>query len=287
MFDKICLVGVGLINGSLAKDLKRLGLARTITGLGRDRERLSGAQSAGLIDGFALLADADVAGADLVVLGVPVAKTAQALEAIRPSLGPATLLTDVGSTKCSVIQAARQVFGGLPGQFVPGHPIAGSERTGYEHAKDRLFDGCRVILTPTESTDAQALQRIRALWQAVGAEVDELSADRHDLILSATSHLPHMVAYTLVNYLEAKPEAEQIFDYAAAGFYDFTRIASSSPAMWTDICIANREQLLVSIEGFGQLLKELHALISDGKEEALHAFLEQAKHLRDHNSAKK
>ena len=144
-----------------------------------------------------------------------------------------------------------------------------------------------MILTPTEDTDAQALQRIQAMWQAVGARVDELSADRHDLILSATSHLPHMVAYTLVNYLEAKPEAEQIFDYAAAGFYDFTRIASSSPAMWTDICMANREQLLVSIEGFGQLLKELHALISDGKEEALYAFLEQAKHLRDHNSSKK
>lgn len=287
MFDKVCLVGVGLINGSLARDLKRLDLARAITGLGRDRERLAGAQSAGLIDDFALLADADVADADLVVLGVPVAKTAEVLEAIRPSLGSSTLLTDVGSTKCSVIQAAQGVFGELPARFVPGHPIAGSERIGYEHAKDQLFDGRRVILTPTEDTDAQALQRIQAMWQAVGARVDELSADRHDLILSATSHLPHMVAYTLVNYLEAKPEAEQIFDYAAAGFYDFTRIASSSPAMWTDICLANREQLLVSIEGFGQLLKELHALISDNKEEALYAFLEQAKHLRDHNSKKK
>ena len=287
MFDRVCLVGVGLINGSLAKDLKRLDLARTITGLGRDRERLAGAHSAGLIDDFDLLADADVADADLVVLGVPVAKTAEVLEAIRPSLGSATLLTDVGSTKCSVIQAARQVFGDLPRQFVPGHPIAGSEQIGYEHAKARLFDGRRVILTPIENTDAQALQRIRAMWQAVGAEVDELSADRHDLILSATSHLPHMVAYTLVNYLEAKPEADQIFDYAAAGFYDFTRIASSSPAMWTDICMANREQLLVSIEGFGQLLKELHSLISDDKEEALYAFLELAKHLRDHNSSKK
>ncbi len=287
MFDRVCLVGVGLINGSLAKDLKRLDLARTITGLGRDRERLAGAHSAGLIDDFDLLADADVTDADLVVLGVPVAKTAEVLEAIRPSLGSTTLLTDVGSTKCSVIRAAEQVFGDLPRQFVPGHPIAGSEQIGYEHAKARLFDGRRVILTPTENTDAQALQRIRAMWQAVGAEVDELSADRHDLILSATSHLPHMVAYTLVNYLEAKPEADQIFDYAAAGFYDFTRIASSSPAMWTDICMANREQLLVSIEGFGQLLKELHSLISDDKEEALYAFLEQAKHLRDHNSSKK
>lgn len=287
MFGNVCLVGVGLINGSLARDLKRLDLARAITGLGRDRERLAGAQSAGLIDDYALLADADVADADLVVLGVPVAKTAEALEAIRLSLGSSTLLTDVGSTKCSVIQAAQEVFGELPAQFVPGHPIAGSERIGYEHAKDQLFEGRRVILTPTEDTDAQALQRVRAMWKAVGARVDELSADRHDLILSATSHLPHMVAYTLVNYLEAKPEAEQIFDYAAAGFYDFTRIASSSPAMWTDICLANREQLLVSIEGFGQLLKELHALISDGKEEALYAFLEQAKHLRDHNSKKK
>ena len=287
MFDNVYLVGVGLINGSLAKDLKRLELARVITGLGRDRERLAGAQSAGIIDRFALLGEADVADADLVVLGVPVAKTAEVLAAIQPSLGSGTLLTDVGSTKGSVIQAAEEVFGELPECFVPGHPIAGSERIGYEHAEENLFFERRVILTPTENTNAEALQRIRALWQAVGARVDELSAEQHDLILSATSHLPHMVAYTLVNYLEHKPEAEQIFDYAAAGFYDFTRIASSSPAMWTDICLANREQLLVSIEGFGELLKELHSLISDRKDEALYAFLEQAKHLRDHNSVKK
>ncbi len=287
MFDNVCLVGVGLINGSLAKDLKRLELAQVITGLGRDRERLAGAQSAGIIDRFALLQEADVADADLVVLGVPVAKTAEVLAAIQPSLAPGALLTDVGSTKGSVIQAAEEVFGRLPEHFVPGHPIAGSERIGYEHAEENLFSGRRVILTPTENTNAEALQRIRALWQGVGARVDELSAEQHDLILSATSHLPHMVAYTLVNYLEHKPEAEQIFDYAAAGFYDFTRIASSSPAMWTDICLANREQLLVSIEGFGELLKELHSLISDRKDEALYAFLEQAKHLRDHNSAKK
>ena len=287
MFNKVYLVGVGLINGSLAKDLKRLNLAKVVIGLGRDRQRLAGAQSAGIIDEYALLKEADVEEADVVVLGVPVAKTAEVLEAIKPSLNPETVLSDVGSTKCSVIQAVREVFGEVPAQFVPGHPIAGSEQIGYEHAKENLFLECRVILTPTEHTDVEALQSIRAMWEATGARVDELSAKQHDLILSATSHLPHMVAYTLVNYLEARPDAERIFNYAAAGFYDFTRIASSSPAMWTDICLANREELLISIDGFGHLLKELRSLICENEEEALYAFLEQAKHLRDFNFAKK
>ena len=287
MFGKVYLVGVGLINGSLAKDLKRLDLAKVVTGLGRDRQRLEGAQSAGIIDEYALLEEANVAEADVVVLGVPVAKTAEVLETIKPSLNPHTVLSDVGSTKCSVIQAVSEVFGEVPSRFVPGHPIAGSEQIGYEHARDNLFQGCKVILTPTEHTDVEALQSIRAMWKATGAQVDELSAEQHDLILSATSHLPHMVAYTLVNYLEARPDAEDIFNYAAAGFYDFTRIASSSPAMWTDICLANREELLTSIDGFGQLLKELRSLISENDEEALYGFLERAKHLRDFNSVKK
>ena len=287
MFNKVYLIGVGLINGSLARDLKSLGLARVVAGIGRDRQRLEGARSLGVIDEYCLLQDADVSDADAVVIGVPVARTADSLAAIRSSLSADTLLTDVGSTKCSVIQAAREVFGEVPSRFVPGHPVAGSEQSGYEHAQESLFRGRKVILTPVENTDAQALQDIRQMWQATGALVDEMSAQAHDMILSATSHLPHMVAYALVHYLGGRPDADHVFDYAAAGFYDFTRIASSSPDMWTDICMANRDELLRSLDGFADLLQELRAMISQGDEQALHTILGQAKHLRDNHPAQK
>lgn len=285
MFSKVYLIGVGLINGSLARDLKSRNLAEAVVGIGRSRQRLEGARSLGIIDEYCLLGDVDVSDADAVVIGVPVEKTADALDSIKPSLNSRTLLTDVGSTKRSVIRAAREVFGKLPGGFVPGHPIAGSELSGYEHAQENLFQGRRVILTPAGDTDAQALQRLRQMWQALGATVDELTPERHDMILSATSHLPHMVAYALVDYLGARPDADQIFDYAAAGFYDFTRIASSSPAMWTDICKANRDELLSTLDGFSALLEELRSIISGQDEQALKDFLGRAKHLRDSNSA--
>ena len=287
MFNKVYLIGVGLINGSLARDLKSRNLAKVIIGIGRNRQRLAGARSLGIIDGYCLLQDADVSDADAIVIGVPVAKTADSLASIKSSFNANTLLTDVGSTKCSVIQAVQEVFGELPARFVPGHPIAGSEQSGYEHARENLFRDRKVILTPAENTDAQALQRIRQMWQAAGAVVDELAPEQHDLILSATSHLPHMVAYALVSYLGARPDADQAFKYAAAGFYDFTRIASSSPAMWTDICMANRDGLLGSIDGFSGLLKELRSVISDQDEQALYTFLDRAKHLRDSNPVKK
>ncbi len=287
MFNKVYLIGVGLINGSLARDLKSLGLARVVAGIGRDRQRLEGARSLGVIDEYSLLQDADVSDADAIVIGVPVARTADSLAAIQSSLSADTLLTDVGSTKCSVIQAAREVFGEVPSRFVPGHPVAGSEQSGYEHAQESLFRGRKVILTPVENTDAQALQDIRQMWQATGASVDEMSAQAHDMILSATSHLPHMVAYALVHYLGGRPDADHVFDYAAAGFYDFTRIASSSPDMWTDICVANRDELLRSLDGFAGLLQELRAMISQGDEQALHTILGQAKHLRDNHPAQK
>ena len=285
MFGKVYLIGVGLINGSLARDLKVRNLAEVVVGVGRSRQRLEGVRTLGIVDEYCLLRDADVSDADLIVIGVPVGKTAEVLAAIRPSYRFDTLLTDVGSTKCSVIQAALEVFGELPPGFVPGHPIAGSELSGYEHAQENLFLDRKVILTPAGSTDAQALLRIRRMWQATGASVDELDAELHDRILSATSHLPHMVAYALVHYLGSRPDAEHIFGYAAAGFYDFTRIASSSPDMWEDICMANRGELLASLDGFAGLLETLRAMIAEGDGPKLHDFLGQAKRLRDSNSA--
>ncbi len=281
MFNKVYLVGVGLINGSLAKDLKRLQLAKEVIGIGRNSQRLAKAQTLHIIDQYQLLPENDVSNADVIVFGVPVGKIKDTLSLLKPNLNPDTLLTDVGSTKNNVIQAAEEILGELSAKFVPAHPIAGSEQSGFEHAQDNLFQDRKVILTPTEKTDAAAVQKIKKMWQIMGAQVIEMTAEQHDAILSMTSHLPHMVAYTLVNYLGKQPDASNIFNYAAGGFYDFTRIASSDPTMWADICIANKDMLLKSIEGFNKCLNELRSAIDKQDVDAIYNLLKQAKHLRD------
>ncbi|MCZ6566139.1 MAG: prephenate dehydrogenase/arogenate dehydrogenase family protein [Gammaproteobacteria bacterium] len=281
MFNKVYLVGVGLINASLAKDLKRYQLAKTIIGVGRDSQRLAKAQALDIIDNYQLLQDCNVSDADVIILGVPVGKTGDSLALLKPSLNPRSLLTDVGSTKGNVVQAAEEVFGELPARFVPGHPIAGSEQSGFEYAQEDLFQNRKVILTPTENTDEAAVQDIKKMWLATGAQVEEMTVGQHDAILSATSHLPHMVAYTLVNYLGERDDASSIFNFAAGGFYDFTRIASSDPTMWVDICKANKDRLLESIDGFSNCLNELRSAIDKQDGDVINALLKQAKHLRD------
>lgn len=283
MFNKVYLVGVGLINASLAKDLKRLNLAQSIVGVGRDSQRLATAQSLNIIDEYQLLESVDVSNADVIVVGVPVGKIKDTFSILKSSLNAYTLLTDVGSSKCDVVQAALEVFGELPINFVPGHPIAGSEQSGFEHSIEQLYENRKVILTPTDKTSSSASDAITKMWKAVGANVDLMSASKHDAILSATSHLPHMVAYNLVNYLGKRDDAESIFKYAAGGFYDFTRIASSDPTMWADICVANRDEIINSINGFIDCLSELKQKISTQDKDAIHALFEQAKQLRDKN----
>jgi len=283
MFNKVYLVGVGLINASLAKDLKRLQLAKVIVGVGRDAQRLSAAKSSNIIDEFQVLEKIEVSDADVIVVGVPVGKIKDTFEIIKPSFSTDTLLTDVGSSKSDVMQAALDVFGDLPETFVPGHPIAGSEQSGFEHAVEGLYENRKVILTPTPKTTAGASEAIASMWRAVGATVDLMPASKHDAILSATSHLPHVVAYNLVNYLGQREDAESIFNYAAGGFYDFTRIASSDPTMWADICVANKDEIIKSIEGFIDCLAELKQKISTQDEEGMYALFDQAKKLRDKN----
>ncbi|MCK5667432.1 MAG: prephenate dehydrogenase/arogenate dehydrogenase family protein, partial [Thiotrichaceae bacterium] len=185
-----------------------------------------------------------------------------------------------------VIQAALEVFEELPANFIPGHPIAGSEQSGFEHSVEQLYKNRKVILTPTEKTAASASDAITKMWESVGANVDLMSAGKHDAILSATSHLPHMVAYNLVNYLGQRDASEGVFNYAAGGFYDFTRIASSDPTMWADICVANKDEIINSIDGFIACFEELKQKIVDQDESALHASFELAKQLRDKNLKK-
>jgi prephenate dehydrogenase len=283
MFNKVYLVGVGLINASLAKDLKKKKLAKTIVGIGRSSQRLAAAQSLNIIDDYQLLENIDVSDADVIVVGVPVGKIKDTFAAIKPSFNSKTLLTDVGSSKSDVVQAALEVFGELPVNFVPSHPIAGSEKSGFEHSVEQLYKNRKVILTPTDKTSDSANEIIKKMWQSVGASVDLMSASKHDAILSATSHLPHMVAYNLVNYLGKRKDAESIFNYAAGGFYDFTRIASSDPTMWADICVANKEEIVNSLDGFINCLGELKKQIADEDKNAIHALFKQAKQLRDEN----
>jgi len=277
---------VGLINASLAKDLKRHQLAEKIIGVGREKSRLAAAQNAGVIDDFQLMQEIDVSIADLIVVGVPVSKIKHIFESIKPSLNSQTIVTDVGSSKASVIAQALEVFGELPANLVPGHPIAGSEQSGFEHAVESLYQDRKVILTPTERTAADSLKAIQTMWQSVGANVDVMSAEQHDAILSATSHLPHIVAYNLVNYLAERDDSESIFNYAAGGFYDFTRIASSDPTMWSDICIENKQEIIKSIEGFANCLEDLKNRIVNQDKQAIHELFSNARQLRNENLKK-
>jgi len=286
MFNKVYLVGVGLINASLAKDLKKKKLAQFIVGIGRDAQRLAVAQSLDIIDEYQLLKDVDVSDADVIVIGVPVGKIKDTFTILKPSLNAKTLLTDVGSSKSDVIQAALEVFEELPVNFIPGHPIAGSEQSGFEYSVEQLYKNRKVILTPTVKTAASASDAITKMWEGVGANVDLMPASQHDAILSATSHLPHMVAYNLVNYLGQRDESEGVFNYAAGGFYDFTRIASSDPTMWADICVANKDEIINSIDGFIACFEELKQKIVNQDESTLHASFELAKQLRDKNLKK-
>ncbi len=281
MIDTLCIVGVGLIGGSLARDLRRLGLAREVVGASRSAAHLERARELRVIDRF----DTDVAtavrGADMVVVAVPLGSMAAVFAAMRHGLDPGAVVTDVGSAKGSVLRAAREAFGEVPPWLVPGHPIAGTEKSGVEASVEDLFAGRRVILTPTAETDPQALARVRDMWHYVGADVLTMDPEHHDEVLAATSHLPHMLAYTLVDVLGRMQDRVEIFRYAAGGFRDFTRIASSDPQMWHDICVANRDQLATVLARFGEDLEALLAAVRRGDGEHLRQVFTRAKALRD------
>lgn len=281
MIERLCIVGVGLIGGSLAKDLRRLGLVGEVVGCSRKRANLERARELGIVDSYALDPVDAVAGADMVVLAVPLGAMEGVLGAMRPGLDARAVITDVGSAKVSVLHGARAVFGEVPGNFVPAHPIAGTEHSGVEAAIEGLFRGRRVILTPVEATRPDAIERVRAMWEAVGAEVLLMDPIHHDEVLAATSHLPHMLAYTLVDMLGSMEERVEMFRYAAGGFRDFTRIASSDPQMWHDICVANRDALVNALEHFQADLGAALDAIRRGDGKTIKELFTRAKALRD------
>ncbi len=278
---QLTILGVGLMGGSLALALKECGAVQRVTGWSRREETLRRAAELGVIDRAEPDPGRAVEGADMVVLCVPVGAMEELMGRIAPHLAVQTILTDVGSTKGSVVEAARRAFGELPAGFVPGHPIAGIEQSGVEAAFAGLYRGRRVILTPLQETEPGALQQVCIMWERCGAEVVEMGVAHHDEVLAATSHLPHMLAYSLVDTLARMDESEEIFRYAAGGFRDFTRIASSDPQMWHDICLANRDALLVMLQRFSADLAQLSDAIRDGDGEHLKQTFQRAKRARD------
>jgi prephenate dehydrogenase len=278
---RLAILGLGLIGGSLAKALKGRREVAEVVGWGHRESSLELGRQLGVIDRYSLdLAEA-VRGADVVVIATPTLVAEHMLAELAPVLDAGTVITDVASVKGNLLRAARRIHGAAPPNLVLGHPIAGSERSGVSAANGDLFLHHRVLLTPTAETDAVALQRIRQLWQLTGAEVVEMSVEEHDRILAATSHLPHMLSYALVDALAGKPEQRDIFRFAAGGFRDFTRIAASDPTMWRDIALANRPALLAAIDQFSQHLAQLRDAIDRADDASIMATFARAKEARD------
>jgi prephenate dehydrogenase len=257
MFDKVVIVGVGLIGGSFALGLKAAGAAREIVGLERSAQALARARQLGIVDTVSERPEEALRGADLVLLAAPVAQTAGILRALLPWLEPHTIVTDAGSTKSDVVANARAVLGERIVQFVPGHPIAGRESNGPDAAIPDLYRGKKAVLTPLPENPQASIDKVASAWRACGAIIHILTPGEHDKVFAAVSHLPHLLAYALVDDIANKPHADLLFQYAASGFRDFTRIAGSSPEMWRDISLANRDALLGELDAY---LAQLHGL---------------------------
>lgn len=285
MFERLCIVGVGLIGGSLARAVRAAGVGGEIVGHGRDAAHLRRAVELGVIDRFETDPVAAVRGADLVVLATPLGAMRNLFATLAGHLDDGCVITDVGSSKGSVVADARAGLGVELGRFVPGHPIAGTEKSGVEASFAELYRDRRVILTPLPENPPETVARVRALWEAAGSEVAEMGVEHHDLVLAATSHLPHMLAYTLVDTLARMHDKDEIFGYAAGGFRDFTRIASSDPVMWRDVCIANRDAILEMIGRFQADLALLADAIRDGDQALISEVFERAKRARDRHAA--
>lgn len=282
--NKVLVIGLGLIGGSFAKALKSRHLVNEVSGYDLNPTECELGLQLGVIDKHATsLLDA-VAEADLVMLAVPVKAMEQLLETIAPVLRPGTLVTDAGSTKMNIIEAAQRVFSDIPANFVPGHPIAGAEKSGVRAANANLFERHKVILTPLPQTAPLAVSVIAELWQSLGAEVLQMEPHRHDEVLAATSHLPHLLAFSLVDTLAHEEENKDIFRYAAGGFRDFTRIAASDPVMWHDICQANRDALLDQIDQFTKGLSRLREAIDKDDSQTLLGIFTRARIAREYFS---
>jgi len=281
LINRLAIIGVGLIGGSLARALKRKNVCKRVVGYGRDLANLQKAVDLGVIDEYSLTVASAVKDADVVVLATPLATTETLLKSMRSYLRDDVIITDVGSAKGSVVDAARVALDKVFPSFVPGHPIAGKEKSGVEASVADLFEDHRVILTPLPETSVNALSLVNKMWELTGAEVVQVSVEQHDEILAATSHLPHLLAYALVDCLAGMQERDEIFKFAAGGFADFSRIASSNPRMWHDICFSNRKQLLKVLDLFDEYLNNIRTAIKNDNSDDLLKIFTRAKETRD------
>ncbi len=275
MFNRLCIIGVGLIGGSIARTARQQSLCHYIVGYGRkqDEQNLQAAKLLGVIDDYSLELAIAVQGADCVVIATPVASIESIFAQLMPLWSELTIYTDVGSTKGSVIAAAERVFGFVPANLVPAHPIAGAEQSGVAASINDLFVNKRLIITPVSNTKPEAVQKIQSFWERLGSLVTVMDVRHHDGVLAATSHLPHILAFALVDMLGHKDEQSEIFKYAAGGFKDFTRIASSDPIMWQDICTANKNEIIPLIEQLkGELDKIQHLLETNDAQQLFETF---------------
>ena len=280
MFTKVVIVGVGLIGGSFALGLKAAGAVDRVVGLGRSAQALARARELGIIDEAAASPQEALRGADLVLLAAPVAQTGPILAQLAPYLEPQTIVTDAGSTKSDVVAAARAALGDRVKQFVPGHPIAGRESNGPDAAIPDLYRGKKTVLAPLPENAPDAIDKVAAAWRTCGAVIHMLTPQEHDKVFAAVSHLPHLLAYALVDDIANKPHADLLFQYAASGFRDFTRIAGSSPEMWRDISLANRDALLGELDAYLAQLTHLRARLAAGDGAALEATYANAQRAR-------
>jgi len=281
MINHLVIIGVGLIGSSLALALKEAGYVKRVTGCGRSQANLKKGVELGIIDDYELNITKAVSGADVVVVAIPLGAMRESFAKILPGLKASAIVTDVGSAKESVMQDARDTLGDKMSRFVGGHPIAGTENSGVEAGFKNLYKDRKVILTPVEETDRDAIEMVAGMWRICGAEVEKMEVHHHDLILAATSHLPHMLAFSLVSHLSKMTDQDEIFNYAAGGFRDFTRIASSDPVMWRDICLSNGTALVKLIEGYKEELDHIASAIKNKDPEALYDLFRDAKHTRD------
>ena len=282
MFEQLGLIGCGLMGSSFALALKRAGLVKRIVGYSKSPSTTERARQMGVIDVEAPSALLAVSGADIVLLAIPVSATEAMFKAIRHLVGPNTLIMDVGSTKRDVVDAARRVLREHVGAFVPCHPITGKEVSGVEHADENLYAGKQVIITPIERTFTVQLKKAIEVWTALGCHVMQMSPQAHDAAYAAVSHLPHLIAFAMINGIKSQDNGKDYLALAGPGFRDFTRIAASDPKMWRDILLANRDELLAQSKIFQQSLQSLEQLISSSSGDALQSLIDQASETRAH-----
>lgn len=281
MIKRLAIIGVGLIGGSLALALKKANYVAEIVGYGKDKASCQQACNLAIIDAVADTVEQAVSGADMVVLAVPMGAMAETMATIAPHIMEHTIITDVGSAKSQVVQAAREHLHAHLEKFVPGHPIAGTEKSGPTAAFSELYQDHRVVLTPINETSKTAHQIVKAMWQAAGAEVFDMSVAQHDKVLAATSHLPHILAFNLVNMLAQGEDVDEVLHYAAGGFRDFSRISSSDPVMWRDICLTNSEAILSLLADYQSQLSIIEEAIRSQQGNVLLDIFQRAKQARD------